>query len=253
MDQRREGLPVTATAAVEERLVVHLINIRGVRLPGSPSGPEGRVDIPHPIDRRDRRLTPEGEDLRTRLCQSGAVDVHQLRSDEATAVAATLRHRVVVADRMERQRRDECIYLVAWEGGRPVGQVLLHRRRPAALAVAERVDALPYIEDAFVVPEWRNRGIGTALLQAAERAASDRGDLGLSLAVSTANRAAQRLYTRLGYVDSGVPAHRQTTSEHDPGGPGMGNENVVDLIKRLDGLAAAAAPVGNRGTSPGGP
>jgi GNAT superfamily N-acetyltransferase len=176
------------------------------------------------------------------------MEVRLLRPDEAAAVAATLRHRVVVADRLERQRRDECLYLVAWEGGTPVGQTLIHRRRPFALAVAGIVDSLPYIEDVFVLPEWRNRGIGTALLEAAEGAAAARGDRGVSLAVSTGNASARRLYTRLGYVDAGVPVHRHATTEPSYGGEGQsGNETVVDLVKRLHGLTAATWPTAHGG------
>ena len=179
------------------------------------------------------------------------MDVRLLRPEEAPAVAATLRHRIVVADRLERQRRDECLYLVAWEGGTPVGQALLHRRRPSALAVAGVVDLLPYIEDVFVLPEWRNRGIGTALLEAAESAAAARGDRGVSLAVSTGNAAARRLYTRRGYVDAGVPEHRHASTE-----PGFdyegrsGNGTVVDLVKRLDAVTAAAWPTAREGDRP---
>ncbi len=185
------------------------------------------------------------------LCQSGVVDVHPLRADEAVAVAATLRHRVVVADRMERQRRDECLYLVAWVAGNPVGQALLHRRRPPALCVAHPLDALPYLEDVFVVPECRNRGIGTALLEAAERAAAFHGDPGVSLAVSTGNSGAQRLYARLGYVDAGVPVHRQSTSDRAADGAGWsGSETVVDLVKRIDCLAATVRPDGGWGGPP---
>jgi len=182
------------------------------------------------------------------------MDVHPLRLDEALAVSATLRHRVVVADRLERQRRNECIYLVAWEGGTPVGHALLHRRRPAALAVTEAtVDVLPYLEDVFVVPECRNRGIGTALLEAAERAAAEHGDTAVTLAVSTGNSGARRLYERLGYVDTGVPVHRQSAGTARPAGtlpfPG---ENVLDLVKRIDCLAATAQPpgAGRRETRP---
>jgi GNAT superfamily N-acetyltransferase len=182
------------------------------------------------------------------------MDVHPLRADEAIAVAATLRHRVVVADRLERQRRDECLYLVAWVGGTPVGQALLHGRRPPALCVADAVDDLPYLEDVFVVPEHRNRGIGTALLAAAEREAAARGHTGVSLAVSIGNSGARRLYARLGYVDAGVPIHRQPSSDPASAGPGWGgSENVVDLVKGIDRLAVAVgtAGAGTRGPAGG--
>jgi len=177
------------------------------------------------------------------------MDVHPLRVEEAQAVASTLRHRIVVTDRLERQRRDECLYLVAWEGGCPVGQALLHRQRPPALRVADRVDALPYLEDVFVVPEFRNLGIGTALLEAAERAAAARGDRAVSLAVSTLNSGARRLYARLGYVDAGIPVHHQPTSDPVAGSQGRaGSETVMDLVKRIDRLAAAMRAAGG---SPG--
>ncbi|MGO8687008.1 MAG: GNAT family N-acetyltransferase [Candidatus Dormibacteria bacterium] len=175
------------------------------------------------------------------------MDVHPLRLDEAAAVAATLRHRIVVADRVERQRREECLYLVAWEGGSPVGQALLHRRRPAALAVTvATVDRLPYLEDVFVLPECRNRGIGTALLEAAERATAEHGDPALTLAVSVGNSRARRLYERLGYVEAGVPMHRQPHTEDSARETlPSPSENVVDLLKRIGprGDGTEAPPV----------
>jgi ribosomal protein S18 acetylase RimI-like enzyme len=87
---------------------------------------------------------------------------------------------------------------------------------------------------------------------AAESAAASRGDRGVSLAVSTGNAAARRLYTRLGYVDAGVPVHRHATTEPGFDSDGRsGDENVIDLVKRLDGVAAAAWPAagGNRPVS----
>jgi predicted acetyltransferase len=100
-----------------------------------------------------------------------------------------------------------------------------------------------------VVPEFRNLGIGTALLVAAERAAAARGDRAVSLAVSTLNSGARRLYARLGYVDAGVPVHRQPTSDPVTGNAGgPGSETVMDLVKRVDRLAVARRPAGG---SPG--
>jgi hypothetical protein len=70
----------------------------------------------------------------------------------------------------------------------------------------------------------------------------------VSLAVSTGNTAARRLYTRLGYVDAGVPVHRHATTEPGfDGGGQSGNETVVDLVKRLEGLAAATWPTAHGG------
>ena len=175
------------------------------------------------------------------LCQSRTVDVHPVRPEEAAAVGACLRHRLVVSDRLARQGRGECLYLVAWEGGAPTGQALLHWRRPQALTTIPGLDGLPYLEDVFVLPERRDRGIGTALLAAAQEAVATRGATGITLAVSVTNHGARRLYERLGYFDPGIPPHRQSAAEHGPDGVvRSGEETVVDLVRWLTPLATPA-------------
>lgn len=54
-----------------------------------------------------------------------------------------------------------------------------------------------------VVPEHRNRGIGTRLLARAEQLIRDRGLRRATLAVEEDNAAALRLYRRLGYREFG--------------------------------------------------
>lgn len=65
--------------------------------------------------------------------------------------------------------------------------------------------ALPYayLEDFYLAPSVRSRGIGSKLLDyALQRAEGQRCD-SLILDVQTANTAAQRLYQRLGFTTSG--------------------------------------------------
>jgi ribosomal protein S18 acetylase RimI-like enzyme len=57
-----------------------------------------------------------------------------------------------------------------------------------------------YLEDLFVTPENRRRGVGLALMQEAERFARESGAERLTLATAHDNLAAQALYRRLGYV-----------------------------------------------------
>jgi ribosomal protein S18 acetylase RimI-like enzyme len=95
------------------------------------------------------------------------------------------------------------------------------RRRPDDVLVAE-VDGDvagyvvvtpkgPFLESAHVFALWslvvsvraRRRGVATALLEAAERAAAGRGATKLSLHVLGTNTAAQRLYERHGYLVEG--------------------------------------------------
>ena len=72
--------------------------------------------------------------------------------------------------------------------------------------------SIPLPENAHVVlvaglavdPGMRRHGVATALLQAAERRARDRGARKLSLHVLSTNPGAMRLYTRLGFEQEGV-------------------------------------------------
>ncbi len=56
-----------------------------------------------------------------------------------------------------------------------------------------------YLDDFSVTEEYRNRGIGTKLLESAESCAKEMGVNTLCLHVEKTNAAALRLYRRLGY------------------------------------------------------
>jgi len=59
-----------------------------------------------------------------------------------------------------------------------------------------------------VLPAWRRRGLGRALLEAAERLARDRGAVELRLEVGVENAGAIEFYKRLGYkIDGVLPAY----------------------------------------------
>ncbi len=104
----------------------------------------------------------------------------------------------LVDARLPLHRLDQAngIYLVAWDGGDPVGHAYLALTHP------------PELQDVFVLPARRRGGIATELTRAAEAEAAQRGHHRLTLAVSIENSPARRLYERLGYVDAGVPPKR---------------------------------------------
>ncbi len=58
-----------------------------------------------------------------------------------------------------------------------------------------------YVNVLASYPEFRGRGLGTALLEVAEQQAAAAGCKGLSIIVSDANSGARRLYERSGYVE----------------------------------------------------
>jgi GNAT superfamily N-acetyltransferase len=64
-----------------------------------------------------------------------------------------------------------------------------------------------YLEDLFVVPEWRGRGFGRALLGFLARLAVERGCGRMEWAVLDWNEDAVRFYRRLG----AIPMHEWTT------------------------------------------
>ena len=57
-----------------------------------------------------------------------------------------------------------------------------------------------YLDDLCVTEAWRNRGIGSALLAAAEAYAREKGVDTICLHVNRANEKARRLYERRGYA-----------------------------------------------------
>ena len=116
------------------------------------------------------------------------VQVRQLSSDEIDRVAAVLG--------LARLDQGDGFYLVAWDGDEPLGHAHLALTDP------------PELQDVEVRPEHRRRGVATALTTAAEVAASARGFERLRLHVSVGNDAAQAVYRRLGYGDTGIPPRR---------------------------------------------
>jgi ribosomal protein S18 acetylase RimI-like enzyme len=60
------------------------------------------------------------------------------------------------------------------------------------------------VDDVFVEPEYRNRGMGRALLQSVQSWAQERGADGISLQVAAANSRARKFYEELGFREISV-------------------------------------------------
>ena len=99
------------------------------------------------------------------------------------------------------QRAGNRVVQVAVSGGGFAGYVTLVWRS-AYLPFAEA--GIPEISDLNVLPGHRRHGVGSALLEAAERTAALRaGQVGLGVGLGADYGAAQRLYARRGYVPDG--------------------------------------------------
>lgn len=108
------------------------------------------------------------------------------------------------ARRFAGQQRGAGPLLVAWMGERPVGSCQVLWDGCAAQEVRRRHPGCPELSGLGVwPPSLRSRGIGTALVHAAEAAARERGHHRLGLGVGEDNHAAAALYLRLGYRETG--------------------------------------------------
>ena len=165
------------------------------------------------------------------------IEIHPLREAELPTierelgldVAAPGKHR----DRFARQQERSVVYLVAWLNDRPVGHGLV-KWQGADNPELHSIHDCPDIEDLFVNPTVRSRGIGSRLLEAAENLARERGYAKIGLAVGVENPRAHALYESRGYRDAGAGVYTERWSLVDANGETHHYaETCVYLIKPL--------------------
>jgi ribosomal protein S18 acetylase RimI-like enzyme len=125
-----------------------------------------------------------------------ALDPAEYRVPEHAAVETRFRSELEAADEVD-------LHLVAEVDGVVVGQ-LDAIMRPLPSQGSMRMPRRGALIGVAVDEGWRGRGIGTALMEAAEAWAVDHGFDTLELDVADPNGDARRLYERLGY---GLVAH----------------------------------------------
>ena len=90
---------------------------------------------------------------------------------------------------------------VAAAGGRTVGFVSGELRQGSPTFLPRTWAS---VDDVFVEPGYRNRGMGRALLQSVRAWAHERGADGISLQVAAANSRGRKFYEDLGFRDVSV-------------------------------------------------
>ena len=95
-----------------------------------------------------------------------------------------------------RLERGESAVFLAEEGGAALGFVQLY---PLFSSTSARPGRLWLLNDLFVVPDARGRGVGRDLMNRARRLAEETEACGLELATARTNASAQSLYESLGY------------------------------------------------------
>ncbi|MFF9818562.1 GNAT family N-acetyltransferase [Streptomyces sp. NPDC014006] len=137
------------------------------------------------------------------------------------------------ARRYARQRAGQSTYLVAWLDERPVGHAEMRWIGCGAPEVRRAAPGCPELNGLAVWPEHlRSRGIGSALIRAAEELARERGLPRAGMGVARNNPRAAALYARLGYRPLTDYLDRWTYQDDD----GATHEQVdpcTFLVKRL--------------------
>lgn len=85
-------------------------------------------------------------------------------------------------------------------------------------------NSIAEISDLNVLPDYRNQGIGTTLIQFCEKAAKERGfnSIGLGVGLTADYGPAQKLYIHLGYIPDGLGLFYQNSPVP------YGNQTVAD-------------------------
>ncbi|WP_041822114.1 GNAT family N-acetyltransferase [Streptomyces davaonensis] len=119
------------------------------------------------------------------------------------------------ARRFARQEAGDCAYLVAWLDGRPVGHAEMRWTGCADPQVRDATKGCPEVGGLEVAAELRSRGIGTALVRAAEKLARERQLTVVGIGVGKDNPRAAALYERLGYRPLTDYLDRYAYEDHD--------------------------------------
>jgi ribosomal protein S18 acetylase RimI-like enzyme len=136
--------------------------------------------------------------------------------------------------RLQLQAQGHMEYPIAIIDDRIVGYLLLKWNCPEDPFLKRKLPPCAEIEDFSVDPEFRGRGIGTALLTYAETEAKEHGETRLGLAVGIENDRAVRFYERHGFVHMPDTDHRVSWFEpNDDGTSRIASEECVYMMKDL--------------------
>jgi ribosomal protein S18 acetylase RimI-like enzyme len=109
------------------------------------------------------------------------------------------RDRDVLARALDQPSADAALFVAEDDGETPLGFIHL------TISDDYYTDSpTGHIADVVVSPDAGGRGVGTALIEHAERWARDRGFALLTLNVFTANRRARALYRKLGFEEEWI-------------------------------------------------
>lgn len=146
----------------------------------------------------------------------------------------------VHAEHFGQQQAERWTYMIAWDDNLvPVGVCVI---RWDGWAEREALDAYPdcpEVTNLQVHPAQRGRGVGTALMESAEKTVRARGLRRIGVAAADDNPRAASLYARLGYTDTGLRTDSRYVYPDDAGVLREIVEHNILLVKNLDVISPA--------------
>lgn len=140
------------------------------------------------------------------LFHSANIDIRFMNYDDIPFICKadndeSERNIVYLRKQLDNQEKQECSALLALYNGEVAGYVFLYYKcRWGGLANS----GLPCVIDLIVFEKYRKNGIATALMDIAEKIASEHSDkVYLDVCLNGGYGAAQRLYVQRGYVPDG--------------------------------------------------
>ena len=133
----------------------------------------------------------------------------------------------------EQQQTGGQIYLIALDRHVPAGSCVLHWGGWIAPELRTAMPDCPEITHLHVAEDARRRGIGTALIRAAEERSRAAGYQRIGICVADDNLRVAWLYERLGYRDTGL---RYESRYHYPDENGVEQaivEHDIALLKAM--------------------
>jgi ribosomal protein S18 acetylase RimI-like enzyme len=131
----------------------------------------------------------------------GNLHIRRARPADLEVLVRELGQRRFFADRFSRQDDGLGVLLTAWRDLRPVGVVYLWLEKAEEAELREHLPDTPILNHLEIHPDHRGVGIGTKLINAAERRLRKLGFDQVALAVEVTNRRAARFYRRLGFAE----------------------------------------------------
>jgi GNAT superfamily N-acetyltransferase len=129
----------------------------------------------------------------------GRLHIREADPADLDALVGELGQRGYFADRLRRQDEGLGVLLIAWDDGRPVGDVYLWLEPAEEAEIREHLPGVPLLNHLEIHVDHQSRGRGTELIKAAESRLAELGHDRVALAVEVTNEGAAKLYDRLGY------------------------------------------------------